>query len=241
MILLTGKPNTGKSTAIHTLIDLLGKRRCAGFYTEEILENGKRTGFRTHTLSGKDFIFAHIDLPKEYAVEEFGVDIRTFEQIALPELADPQKEFLIIDEIASMQLYSKAFEELLTELSDTDRKIAICEIDNDFTASLKDRFRDHLHVITGENRDEMPFILAEELNPDDELYLSKLELSKKYAGEPERFTAEDGKIILRSTHDTRIITKDEEGYHCTCDYYRDHGTCSHIMALIRNRYTYKEK
>ena len=70
MILLTGKPNTGKSTAIHTLISLLGKRRCAGFYTEEILENGIRTGFRTHTLSGKDFVFAHIGFPKEYSVED---------------------------------------------------------------------------------------------------------------------------------------------------------------------------
>ena len=83
MILLTGKPNTGKSTAINTLIHLLGKDNCAGFYTKEILKDKERVGFRTYTLSDRDFIFAHIDLPKTYAVENFGVDIDSFEKIAL--------------------------------------------------------------------------------------------------------------------------------------------------------------
>ena len=237
VILLTGKPNTGKSTAVKTLIDLLGRSRCAGFYTEEILENGERVGFKTHTLSGRSFTFAHIGLPKDYAVEQFGVDIDAFEQIALDELNNEDKRFLIIDEIASMQLYSQRFRDLLLRLSDSDRKIAatICEIDDDFTSKLKQRFSDHLHIITTENRDEMPFIMAEELNEDDELYLSKLELSKLYAGQPERFSHEADRIILRSTHDTRIVSKDKQGYHCTCDYYKENGTCSHIMALIRRK------
>ncbi len=238
MILLTGKPNTGKSTCIKTLIDLLGKQRCGGFYTEEILENGQRSGFRTRTLSGRDFVFAHVDFPKEYAVEEFGVDIKTFEEIALNELNDQTKEFLIIDEIASMQLYSKRFEQLLIRLSEENRKIAaaICEIDNDFTASLKQKYRDHLHILTEKNRNGMPFVLAEELNEDDELYLSKLRLSETYARQPERFHYEGGRIILNSTHGIRTITENCYGYHCTCDYYHDNGTCSHIMAVIRNRY-----
>lgn len=234
MILLTGKPNSGKSTAINTLIHLLGKRNCAGFYTKEIRRNDERVGFRTSTLSDKDFIFAHIDLPKICAVENFGVDIDSFEKIALDELKI-DKKYLIIDEIASMQLYSKAFEDLITELSDSDRKIiaTICEIDNDFTASLKERFKDDLFVITEENRNEMPFLLAERINQDDEEYLSKLGLSKKYAKEPERFSFEKDKIILKSTHDIRTITKDKSGYHCTCDYYKKNKTCSHIMALLR--------
>ncbi len=234
MILLTGKPNTGKSTAISTLIHLFGKDNCAGFYTKEILKDKERVGFRTYTLSGKDFIFAHIDLPKTYAVENFGVDIDSFEKIALNELRKDRK-YLIIDEIASMQLYSKAFEDLLNELSLSDRKIiaTICEIDNDFTAALKERFRNDLYIITEENRDEMPFLLSERINEDDEEYLSKLELSKKYAKEPERFTFEKDKIILRSTHDIRTIIKENKRYRCTCDYFKRCGTCSHIMALLR--------
>ncbi|MBR4471878.1 MAG: 50S ribosome-binding GTPase [Erysipelotrichaceae bacterium] len=234
MILLIGKPNTGKSTAINTLIHLLGKDNCAGFYTKEILQNKERVGFRTYTLSDRDFIFAHIDLPKTYAVENFGVDIDSFEKIALNELKK-DKKYLIIDEIASMQLYSKAFEDLITELSNSNKKViaSICEIDNDFTASLKERFKDDLYIINEENRDEMPYLLAERVNQDDEEYLSKLELSKKYAKEAERFAFEKDKVILRSTHDVRTITKDNKGYHCTCDYYQRNGTCSHIMSLLR--------
>ena len=235
MILLTGAPNTGKSTAIDTLITLLGRKRCAGFYTSEILENKDRIGFRTHTLTGKDFVFAHIDLPKTYAIEQFGVDIDTFEKVIIPELHTSSARFLIIDEIGPMQLYSTAFRSFLTELP-SDRKViaTICKEDNDFTASLKEEYKDSLYELSEENRDEMPFILAEALNKDDEEYLSKLALSEKYHKAPERFMYQGDHIIMRSTHDIRLIDRTDGNYNCTCDYCQKTGTCSHIMAVIRN-------
>ena len=236
MILLTGAPNTGKSTAISTLITLLGRKRCKGFYTSEILEGNKRVGFMTHTLSGKDFIFAHIDLPKAYAIEEFGVDIGTFEKMIIPELRSYDAPFLIIDEIGPMQLYSKAFRSYLEELSASDKKViaTICKEDDEFTAHLKEENRDTLYELNEENRDQMPFLLAEAVNKDDEEYLSKLALSEKYHKEPERFMYQGDHIIMRSTHDIRMIDRTDGNYSCTCDYYQKTGTCSHIMAVIRN-------
>ena len=235
MYLLTGKPNTGKSTAIKTLIELLGPSRCDGFYTQEILSDKDRIGFKTITLSGNEFVFAHIDFPKTFAIEEFGVDIDAFEKIALQAL-NSDKKYLIIDEIGPMQLFSSSFQEFLGKLSDSDKKViaTICKEDNEFTALLKERNKDHLFELTMENRNEMPFILATQLNKDDPLYLSKLELSQKYHQEKERFSYEQGKIILRSTHDIRTIERINGHYKCSCDYFQENDTCSHIMAVIRN-------
>ncbi len=242
MYLLTGRPNTGKSTAIKTLISLLGKKRCAGFYTSEILEGKKRVGFKIHTLSDKEFVFAHIDLDKTYAIEEFGVDISAFERYALPELYGTNSEFVIIDEIGPMQLYSESFKKILSDLNSSSKKViaTICKEDDDFTKELKNRNSDTLFELNEENRDEMPFILAEKINEDDPLYLSKLELSKKYHKEVERFSYNPGgRILLRSDHDIRIIERQDEEYSCTCDYFKEKGTCSHIMAVIRNKIFWK--
>ncbi|MBX5449145.1 SWIM zinc finger family protein [Thermogemmatispora sp.] len=51
-----------------------------------------------------------------------------------------------------------------------------------------------------------------------------------YAQQPERFTLLEIKLQMRSTHGTRLISYDGESWHCTCDFYRERGTCSHIMA-----------
>ena len=221
-----------------SLIDLLGRSRCGGFYTKEILENGQRVGFRTHTFSGKEFILAHVAFPKNYAVEEFGVDLDSFEKICIDEILNCDKEYMIIDEIGSMQLYSERFKRLLLDLHKSKRKIiaTICLADTEFSAMYKNMNKDNLYTLDLNNRDQMPFILAEVINSDDEVYLSKLALSSLYSRQQERFSYEGDKIVLRSTHGIRTITKEKDTYHCTCDYYKDHGTCSHIMAVVRNRY-----
>ncbi len=240
MYLLCGEPNIGKSTAIATLIDLLGPKRCSGFYTREILEGKQRVGFQTFVLHGGDFTFAHIDLPKTYAIEGFGVDVAAFERIVPDLIRNRGDGYLIIDEIGPMQLFSPAFKQLLLSLSSDDKVIAtICQNDTDLTAALKERNRDRLFEIDENNRDLMPFILAEKLNADDPVYLSKLALSEKYHKEVERFSYSQDRILLRSTHDIRIIQKENGHYTCTCDYFKEKDTCSHIMAVIRNSIFWK--
>ena len=236
MILLTGEPNTGKSTAINHLIDIIGRRRCGGFSTSEILdENGRRIGFRTHTLTGKEFLLAHVDIESEYQIEEFKVNLKGVEEVAVQEIMKNDKEFLIIDEIGMMQLYSSQFKDAIETLSGSEKTIAtISARDNDFTRKIKNAPGNKVYTLTLENRNDMPFLLAKELLKNDEVFLSKTELSKRYSEEPERFEYRDDRVVLRSTHGTRAITRDETGYRRTCDYYKETGTCSHIMAIIRN-------
>jgi nucleoside-triphosphatase THEP1 len=51
VILLTGRPGIGKTTVIKKIVSLLGSNT-GGFYTREIRQQGKRTGFEIVTLDG---------------------------------------------------------------------------------------------------------------------------------------------------------------------------------------------
>ena len=236
MILLTGEPNTGKTTVMKHLINIIGKRRCGGFYTSEILdENNNRIGFNTRTLTGKQFLLAHVDIESEYRIEEFKVNLKDVEDIAVQEILNNDKEFLFIDEIGMMQLYSTRFMDAVETLSGSAKTIAtISARDNDFTRKLKNAPGNKVFFLTLENRNDMPFVLAEEIFKDDKRFLSKIELSKKYNSQIKRFEYLDDRVLLHSTHDIRVITRNEQGYHCTCDYFKETGTCSHIMAVVRN-------
>lgn len=238
MILLTGKPNTGKTTAIKSLIAMIGQRRCGGFFTNEIRnEEGQRIGFETNTLSHKKFLLAHVDFDSPYQIEEFKVNVKGVEDIAVEDmLNDTTHDFMVIDEIGKMQMFSDKFKDAVLKLANSDKRIiaTITLDDTDFSRMLKEDPRNSLFTLTLENRDQMPITMARAFLLDDEVYLSKLILSDKYHHQRYRFHYEGDKVILHSTHDIRIITKDEDGYHCTCPYFQENGTCSHIVAIVRN-------
>lgn len=177
-----------------------------------------------------------MDLQSQYQIEEFKVNLQDVEDIAIQEIYDSDARFIFVDEIGIMQMYSQKFIDMIRWLNESDRTViaTISYKDIPFVNELKQDPRNRTYTISYENRDQFPFIMAEDIMKDDELFLSKIELSKQYHRQLYRFTYGDDKVILDSTHDTRIITKDMDGYHCSCDYYSTTGTCSHIMAIVRN-------
>jgi hypothetical protein len=66
---------------------------------------------------------------------------------------------------------------------------------------------------------------------EDELLQPKQKKAKEYASEPERFIAVALSFMMKSKHGVRFIAYLDGVWHCTCDFFEQHGTCSHVMAL----------
>ncbi|QHW32822.1 hypothetical protein GZH47_19750 [Paenibacillus rhizovicinus] len=119
LLLLTGKPRTGKSTAIQAIARRLGSGQCGGFYTEEIRNEEGRTGFRCVTVSGGSRTIASVDSASPMRVGRYGVELEAFEGIAIPAIRESlrTKAITVIDEIGFMQMLSIPFQELLAEIA----------------------------------------------------------------------------------------------------------------------------
>jgi len=110
-LLLTGLPACGKTTTIIRLAELLKGRSIAGFYTEEVLSAGQRIGFQIKTFSGSQGLLGSLQTKSPYWVGRYGVDVRGFEQLVLPELepAGRRVDVFLIDEIGKMECFSAHF------------------------------------------------------------------------------------------------------------------------------------
>ncbi|NWI64411.1 NTPCR triphosphatase, partial [Todus mexicanus] len=83
----------GKTTLIQKVTQALKSSGIPidGFYTEEVREGGRRTGFDVVTLSGKRGPLSRVSADsstsrREYRVGQYVVDLVSFEQLVLPML-----------------------------------------------------------------------------------------------------------------------------------------------------------
>ncbi|WP_230576954.1 nucleoside-triphosphatase, partial [Bacillus rhizoplanae] len=108
---LTGKPRVGKTTVLKKIINALGIENFGGFYTEEIVENSNRTGFKIISLDGEESVIADINSNSDIRVGRYGVNISKFESIALHSIQSSYntKRITLIDEIGPMQIASPKF------------------------------------------------------------------------------------------------------------------------------------
>ena len=91
-IMLTGFPRVGKTTAIMRFLEKT-KKKCSGFYTEEIKNQyGRREGFKIVGIStGEVGTLAHINVKSFRKVGKYYVDFEGFEAVALPEMEMEKK------------------------------------------------------------------------------------------------------------------------------------------------------
>jgi nucleoside-triphosphatase len=158
-ILLTGRPGTGKTTAIRKIIENLTPKTARGFLSYEISEQGRRVGFAIETLSGKKGTLAHIDLKTGFRVSKYQVCVEDIDSIIIPELVEARESnnLIIIDEIAKMELFSKMFVPEVRKCLDTGRVVGTIQQRRGlFLDEVRQRADVHILELTLSNRDEIP-------------------------------------------------------------------------------------
>lgn len=161
--LLTGAPGCGKTTVVVKTARLIAPLRVSGFYTEEIREGRSRVGFKIVTFGGEEGILSHVEFKGGPKVAKYTVDLKGFERIALPALADhADTDVFIIDEIGKMECFSQRFRQAVGQLiaGRTAVLATIARKGAGIISELKTRHDVDLIEVTHANRDELPAALA---------------------------------------------------------------------------------
>ncbi|NHJ47576.1 MAG: NTPase [Asgard group archaeon] len=153
-ILITGYPRTGKTTLVMRFLKQT-KKKCAGFYTEEIRnEQNIRIGFKVVGIStNQTGILAHVDVRSSYRVGKYNVNLSDFEKIALLEMKK-ESDIVIIDEIGKMELFSESFKNQLMKCLEQGNVFATITMKGGgkFVSNIKNRDDIELIELTKSNR-----------------------------------------------------------------------------------------
>jgi nucleoside-triphosphatase len=161
-LLVTGLPGVGKTTFIISLLPHLREYRPSGFYTREIREGGVRAGFELVSMSGESLVLAHTGITSRERVGKYGVDIDNFRQYIEHFRASLTGHGLVIfDEIGKMEVLSREFRELVTEVLDgrTPLLATIARKGGPFIERIKGRADVRLVEITRNNREGMAGVM----------------------------------------------------------------------------------
>jgi len=154
VLLLTGKPGTGKTVLIKEAI-ARAKIKAGGFYTEEMRGGGVRQGFKIITLDGQDAILSHVNISSPYQVSKYKVDVESLNRVGVSALrrALRDSDLVVIDEIGKMELLSPQFKEAVLQAIDSGQKVigTIMLGTNPFADEIKRRPEVKLLSVTGAN------------------------------------------------------------------------------------------
>jgi nucleoside-triphosphatase THEP1 len=170
---ISGMPGSGKTSLVMELIDELKKRgkKVVGLLTPEIRDEKGREGFWIVDIaSGQKALMAskdekQIDATKGIArVASYAVSIGAIEKIveAMKISIDKNKCIAIIDEIGKMELCSRAFEQAIKELMNSNITL-IATLHRAYVGQYKKLYKDAKFLwLTRKNFDEIKnFILSQ--------------------------------------------------------------------------------
>ena len=124
MLLLTGKPGTGKTAIIREAVTKT-KIKAGGFYTEEIRVGGVRQGFRIVTIDGQEAVLAHVNISSPYQVSRYKVDIDSLNRLGVSALRQALEgnDLIVVDEIGKMELLSPRFREVVLQAIESGKRV----------------------------------------------------------------------------------------------------------------------
>jgi len=121
-LLLTGPPGVGKTTLVKRIVvKLTGTLRCSGFITQEVRDDsGARVGFDIVTLDGRVAPLSRKGRAEGPRVGDYRVDLGSLEEVAVPAMARPGADLVVVDEVGLMEIASPLFRAELLRLMDGD-------------------------------------------------------------------------------------------------------------------------
>ena len=167
-IIFTGMPKSGKSTMLEKVVNRIVNKR--GFLTKEVLDNGgKRMGFEIVCNDGYKQMLASVNFNSDYRVSKYGVDVWNFDLLMVNFYKFMSNQFLYIDEIGEMELFSPRFRRLAEIYLDAHNPFI-----STMTAVYNDKFVDEIR-----RRDD---IILTEINSENwaEKYREVSELIKSF-------------------------------------------------------------
>ncbi len=170
-LLLSGRPGVGKTTIIRSIAEYLGPR-AGGFYTEEIREAGRRTGFRLVALDGPRGILAGLNIPSPYRVGRYGLCLSDLERVGVDSLwraiRHPEVSVVVIDEIGKMEILSSAFREAVLAGLDGPKPVVgtVTMARSSWVDRIKSRPEVTLQEVTLANRFALPTLILDWLCGD---------------------------------------------------------------------------
>jgi nucleoside-triphosphatase len=162
-LVLTGRPGSGKTTALRRAAETLGGWRLGGFYTEEIREGGARRGFRAVTLDGRIRDMARVEHRGPARVGGYGVDLEVVDWLAGTLTGDRAVEAWLVDEIGRMECLSARFVAAVRALFDAGPPVVatVAERGGGLIAEVKRRPDVEVHTVTRATRDALPALIVD--------------------------------------------------------------------------------
>lgn len=161
-ILITGRPGSGKTTLLNKMKGSLESKGyiIGGVYCPEIRKNTKRVGFRIiDIMNKKEGILSHINCSGPH-VGKYKVNLKDLNGIGVNaiEKAIEKADYIFIDEIAPMELYSEKFiYAVSTAFNDEKPVLAVIHRKSNHPFILKTKKRNDVSLfeISPENRDSL--------------------------------------------------------------------------------------
>jgi nucleoside-triphosphatase len=163
LLLLTGSPGVGKTTALRRVCDALRIAPLSGFLTEEVRAGGVRQGFRLVTLDGERRTIADVRRSGPPRVGKYGVDVAAIDEVARRVLVpDPAVALFVIDEIGKMECLAQGFVVAVRRLLALSRPVlaTVALRGQGLIEEVKRDPRARLVHLTRDNRDGLPAEVA---------------------------------------------------------------------------------
>ena len=169
---LTGKPKSGKTTAVVKLIDYLKRNgiKVGGLYTVEVKKDDKRIGFdMVDIVTGNYGILARSDKESKIKIGKYDVKVENLEKVGVSALRNGLKDcqVIIVDEVGPMELKSKLFKETVRQILSSDKSSVFTvhyKSKDDLVQEIKTKSK--LYEMTTDNRKKIVLDLLDELMSD---------------------------------------------------------------------------